>query len=128
MSLSQLYSANPLLQPPKEVMLGGDTRRVEQLVFFATHELPTLDVKLFNHYSRQLNMGISPTGMVTRMWILMFNKAYGKVASLLRTKSPPLEMPTAVWGIEALRKAFPRMAQAMDSSPGLKKTDEEMHR
>ena len=78
---------------------------VQQLVFFATHALTPLDVRLYRHYSRQLRYSQSRA----RLWVLLYQPAQDGVQSL-PDASKEVEAGVCVWGDGTLRRALPALA------------------
>ena len=66
-SASSTLSALPEQALPASAA-ASDTTKVEQLLFFATHQLGNVDTRLMRHYSRQLRYA----GETMRLWTLLY--------------------------------------------------------
>eukprot|EP00966_Prymnesium_polylepis_P009615 221900-Prymnesium_polylepis.1 len=80
---------------------------VRQLVFFATHVLAPLDIRLFRHYSRQLRYAQPPS--MARLWVLLYRPDEEGVQALLE-QSRDIEAGACVWGDGTVRRALPALA------------------
>ena len=61
---------------------------MEQIVFFATHQLTSVDLRLYRHYSRQLRHA----GSSSRLWVLHYRPQSAGVAVSDPTREQLLSM------------------------------------
>lgn len=97
------------LPPIVHDLEGGNLsahRSTEQLIFFATHELTPVDVRLFRHYSRQLRYSAHPS--LARLWVLLYRPAENGVGALIQ-ESTMVEAGVCVWGNAAMQRALPAL-------------------
>ena len=77
--------------------------RVEQLLFFATHEVSAMDARLLHHYTLQLRDAVR-----TALWVLLYRPALEQVET---GESVALGLPVCAWGDGALRRELPRLSE-----------------
>ncbi|KAL1522884.1 hypothetical protein AB1Y20_017849 [Prymnesium parvum] len=82
-------------------------RATRQILFFATHLLSPVDLRIFRHYSRQLRYASPPS--FARLWLLLYQPAADGVHPLPHT-SREIEAGACAWGDGALRLALPAVA------------------
>ncbi|KAL3893031.1 MAG: hypothetical protein SGPRY_014542, partial [Prymnesium sp.] len=84
-------------------------RTIRHLLFFATHELPTVDVRLYRHYSRQLRHSAQPSQ--ARLWLLLYQPSQDGVVALSRT-SAQIEAGACAWGDGTMQRALPAVMRS----------------
>mmetsp|Transcript_50982 Transcript_50982/g.108939 ORF Transcript_50982/g.108939 Transcript_50982/m.108939 type:complete len:320 (-) Transcript_50982:231-1190(-) len=116
----QMLNALPLPDPAVE-----GAADVEQIMFFASHSLDTVDARLYLHYSRQLRFALQPTR--TRLWLLLYQSKLPDVR-IAPAEATAIEGGACSWGDGALRAVFPRLASAIDTNADISRTPQVNHR
>jgi hypothetical protein len=108
---------NSLPRKPLPHAATEGAHRVEQLMFFATHEATEVDVRLFRHYSRQLRY-LPSSSVLARLWVLLYQPSRDGVHSL-DGPSQQAEAGVCAWGDGTLRQAMPLLAQRVSKASRL---------
>ena len=84
---------------------------VEQLFFFATHEVSAVDARLLRHYQLQLRDAAR-----TALWVLLYRPELDQIET---GESEALALPVCAWGDGALRRELPRLSEQIGRIAGL---------
>ena len=90
-----------------------DADNVEQIVFFATHELDRTDTRLFRRYSRQLRAALP-----VALWVALYQPDREHM-EIDPVASAAVEGGVWAWGDRALRLSMPNLSAAIGRHPGL---------
>lgn len=90
-----------------------DANNVEQIVFFATHELDSTDTRLFRRYSHQLRAALPAS-----LWVALYQSDREHM-EIDPVASAAVEGGVWAWGDASLRRSMPNLAAAIDRHAGL---------
>lgn len=84
---------------------------MEQLFFFATHEVSAVDARLLHHYQLQLRDAAR-----TALWVMLYRPELDQIET---GESEALGLPVCAWGDGALRRELPRLSEQIGRIAGL---------